>query len=507
MSQARQIKGLAPALYPEASHAEAGLVMSPSSPSAFVEQIARRFSLTDASTDLHGAGLREQLLTSYVEWLAMEQRIATSELSAANPELRHSAAEQTRPGSVESGGADPIITLIENYHAACRSYGREILGKDVGGEGEAYDHTLGRATEALRSPSALPTTVAGAIECLRFGVWSDAESHSSDMASEMAKKTIAFLEDRASAAVLTSASGAHRAQLDPSSCIVAQIGRLCAELNDAFTASEVAERAARDKGAPGKLFIEETREHISDREYNLRQSAPHLLAQSLEGAMFQVAVASHLIDDVLSLDINDPYEKLKAEQRLRGAESCLYSVLRVLEAACGTDRRTVGAAGSMSDFRDPHTRVERALRGHHEMDPRRMTEDEAPYPPTAVRSIFSSAARDASKPAVATAAPGVGAPEVPGSLLPLMLAYEQATAAFNACGSDHPANSQLDDAQCEACRALTDEIRRGTDCLTVEEAKVATRIAVKEYDTGDNEIAAGLALAALAVFLGSEAVS
>jgi hypothetical protein len=193
------------------------------------------------------------------------------------------------------------------------------------------------------------------------------------------------------------ATSVERAKLDPSICLVAQIGRLCAQLGEAYAASELAQRAAREKSVPDEFFIEETREHLYDREYDLRQAAPHLLAQSFEGAMFQVAVASHLLDDLLSLDLNDACEKRKAEERLRGAGSCLYSVLRVLETACGADRRAAGVAGSMSDFLDPHTRVERALQGHHEMDPRRMTEDEAPYPATAVRSILSGATRNASE--------------------------------------------------------------------------------------------------------------
>ncbi|GBD48149.1 hypothetical protein [Methylopila sp. Yamaguchi] len=147
-------------------------------------------------------------------------------------------------------------------------------------------------------------------------------------------------------------------------CVVEQMGRTFAKLNAAITESEL---ASVGEFAP---FNDGTETILHHRAEALQHAAAHQLASSLEGAMFQVTIAA----EFLSM-IEPGYKEFRRGERKKAyvaAMSCLYSIIRVLERVTGADRGDLGGRSSMPDFVDPHTRVERALRGLHGPDPRRM---------------------------------------------------------------------------------------------------------------------------------------
>lgn len=67
--------------------------------------LAKSFNLNALATDLHGKTVRDQLLSSYIEWLAMEQRLATSELWPQLPDDMVVVPCNTRWGKGHFGSA------------------------------------------------------------------------------------------------------------------------------------------------------------------------------------------------------------------------------------------------------------------------------------------------------------------------------------------------------------------------------------------------------------------
>lgn len=102
-----------------------------------------------------------------------------------------------------------------------------------------------------------------------------------------------------------------------------------------------------------------------------------------------------------------------------------------------------------------------------------------------------------------------GRPEVSGHLHPLILAYEAAYDAFNGTHLDNkdPERKRLEAAYLKANDNLQTAVKvQGLDTTSWAEATAAARLATREYHD-DDELAAGLALAALAYFVGPETVS
>lgn len=175
-----------------------------------IEGIVKTFGLTTDPNDLHGSDLRSQLLSSYIEWLAIEQRVAASELwpQINEPAFQEMIADGYRciPDNTRWGdwhfsrdrwpktgwtdfkhpvtraalvlwtvGAiddipDPLSDLIDAIRVEAAALDSGTIDAEDAGQIANWNQSMAAKFARLRAGALTPTTMHGAANALRFAI-------------------------------------------------------------------------------------------------------------------------------------------------------------------------------------------------------------------------------------------------------------------------------------------------------------------------------------------------
>jgi hypothetical protein len=146
---------------------------------------------------------------------------------------------------------------------------------------------------------------------------------------------------------------------EPTACPVAAAGRQIAALIRAVTASEE-RQFDMGKSDPERSRLERLDEHTEDHRDALEAFVAGLQATSLEGAAYQVMLASSDVDSLRQLA--EVREKVEAGRLGRRLDGYLHSVLQVLlQNGAQPDPRALSYY--MAPRFDPHPTIRAALAG------------------------------------------------------------------------------------------------------------------------------------------------
>ncbi|RXF67553.1 hypothetical protein [Hansschlegelia zhihuaiae] len=488
------------------------------------DAIAKSFSLTPDPLDLHGPGIRSQLLSSYIEWLDCERRCATSELW---PDFNPPKDYEVIPANTRWGrfhfatrrwgdktwnerphpltraalvlwavGAiddipDPLRDLLTAYRYEMTRDLNHLTDEEAD---RHFDEVRKPLLDQIRANTMTPTTMHGAAEAIRFVLWDLKDNEPGETTSSVLNAVARFLE--------------REGPTGPRNDEVFWIGGprkdplldLLARSAEAYRLAEAAEGDAAANAIYHPIHAEQA-------------NAP--AATTMQGVMTGLAFgingddawlddcfggvakgALRGLETIVGAKLSDPvFRALEAHAEAFRAWDALYGKVpdsdaklkaaddrewKCWEDLLATSPKTLSGLAALLDYYSTPRFAQRI--------------DEGDFALAILKALASIS------PILRGAAPS----ENGGELGPAVLAFEAASRAFNATPNDDADTTDIDSTEDELRRLVQTE---GLNACSLQEAELATRLSVRLSQGGECDLSISLAHAALGYFLGEEAVS